>query len=48
MLVLVSGYSAAVFLKVPVNGIAIGVGMFIALSMATLTMTRFKSAKPPR
>jgi MFS transporter, LPLT family, lysophospholipid transporter len=48
MLVLVSGYSAAVFLKVPVNGIAIGVGLFIALSMATLTMTRLRSTKTPR
>jgi len=45
MLALVSGYSAAVFLKVPVNGIAIGVGAFIALSMATLTLTRLKSAR---
>jgi MFS transporter, LPLT family, lysophospholipid transporter len=40
MLALVSGYSAAVFLNAPVNGIAIGVGGFIALSMATLTLTR--------
>jgi MFS transporter, LPLT family, lysophospholipid transporter len=40
MLVLVSGYSAAVYLNAPVNGIAIGVGAFIALSMATLTLTR--------
>jgi LPLT family lysophospholipid transporter-like MFS transporter len=45
MLALVSCYSAAVFLKVPVNGIAIGVGAFIALSMATLTLTRLKSAR---
>src|SRR6202789_2583723 len=42
MLVLVGGYSAAVFFKVPVNDIAIGVGAFIALSMATLTLTRLK------
>jgi MFS transporter, LPLT family, lysophospholipid transporter len=48
MLVLVSGYSAAVFLKVPVNAIAIGVGLFIALSMATLTVTRLKSTKTAR
>jgi MFS transporter, LPLT family, lysophospholipid transporter len=40
MLALVSGYTAAVFLKVPVNDIAVGVGIFIALSMATLTLTR--------
>jgi LPLT family lysophospholipid transporter-like MFS transporter len=45
MLALVSGYSAAVFLKTPVNGIAIAVGAFIALSMATLTLTRLKSVK---
>jgi MFS transporter, LPLT family, lysophospholipid transporter len=48
MLALVSGYSAAVFLKVPVNTIALGVGAFIALSMATLTLTRLKSAKASR
>jgi MFS transporter, LPLT family, lysophospholipid transporter len=48
MLALVSGYSAAVFFKAPVNGIAIGVGAFIALSMATLTLTRLKSAKASR
>jgi MFS transporter, LPLT family, lysophospholipid transporter len=40
MLALVSGYTAAVFLSVPVNDIAVGVGAFIALSMATLTLTR--------
>jgi len=45
MLVLVSGYAAAVFLGAPVNGIAVGVGVFIALSMATLTLTRRKSAR---
>jgi LPLT family lysophospholipid transporter-like MFS transporter len=39
MLALVGGYSAAVFLKIPVNDIAIGVGLFIALSMTTLAMT---------
>jgi LPLT family lysophospholipid transporter-like MFS transporter len=48
MLALVSGYSAAVFLKAPVNGVAVGVGAFIALSMATLTLTRPKSAKSSR
>jgi LPLT family lysophospholipid transporter-like MFS transporter len=45
MLTLVSAYTAAVFLKVPVNGIAVGVGMFIALSMAILTLTNLKSPK---
>jgi LPLT family lysophospholipid transporter-like MFS transporter len=48
MLALVSGYSAAVFLKTPVNSIAVGVGAFIALSMATLTLTHLKSAKASR
>jgi len=42
MLVLVSFYSAAVFLKTPVNGIAVAVGAFIALSMAALTLTRLR------
>jgi LPLT family lysophospholipid transporter-like MFS transporter len=45
MLALVSGYSAAVFFKTPVNGIAVGVGVFIVLSMATLTLSRFRSLK---
>jgi LPLT family lysophospholipid transporter-like MFS transporter len=45
MLALVSGYTAAVFLKVPVNDIAVGVGIFIALSMASLTLTRGNFAK---
>jgi LPLT family lysophospholipid transporter-like MFS transporter len=48
MLTLVSGYSAAVFLNAPVNGIAVGVGVFIALSMAILTLTHLKSAKASR
>ena len=45
MLTLVSGYSAVVFLKAPVNGIAVGIGAFIALSMAGLTLTHLKTAK---
>jgi LPLT family lysophospholipid transporter-like MFS transporter len=45
MLALVGGYSAAVFFKAPVNDIAFGVGAFIALSMATLTLTRLKFPK---
>jgi len=48
MLALVSGYTAAVFLSVPVNDIAVGVGAFIALSMAALTLTRRKSPKAAR
>jgi MFS transporter, LPLT family, lysophospholipid transporter len=47
MLVLVSGYSAAVYFKAPVNGIAVGVGGFIALSMAALTLRRRKSDSTP-
>jgi LPLT family lysophospholipid transporter-like MFS transporter len=45
MLALVSGYAAAVFLKIPVNDIAVGVGILIALSMTTLTLTRRNFAK---
>lgn len=48
MLVLVSGYSAAVFLNTPVNDIAVGVGAFISLSMAVLTLTHLRSAKVSR
>jgi LPLT family lysophospholipid transporter-like MFS transporter len=45
MLALVSAYSAAVFLGATVNAIALGVGAFIAVSMATLILTRRKSAR---
>jgi LPLT family lysophospholipid transporter-like MFS transporter len=38
MLALVGGYSAASFAHVPVNDIALGVGMFISLSIGTLTL----------
>jgi LPLT family lysophospholipid transporter-like MFS transporter len=48
MLALVSGYTAAVFLKTPVNDIAIGVGLFITLSMTTLTLTGRQSVKTAR
>jgi LPLT family lysophospholipid transporter-like MFS transporter len=48
MLALVSGYAAAVFLSAPVNSIAVGVGAFIALSMATLILTRPKPVKAAR
>jgi LPLT family lysophospholipid transporter-like MFS transporter len=48
MLALVSGYAAAVFLSVPVNDIAVGVGIFIALSMLVLTLARRRSAKVAR
>jgi LPLT family lysophospholipid transporter-like MFS transporter len=48
MLALVSGYTTAVFLKTPVNDIAIGVGVFISLSMTTLTLTGRQSEKTAR
>jgi MFS transporter, LPLT family, lysophospholipid transporter len=48
MLLLVSGYSAAVFLKTSVNIIALGVGACIALSMAALTLTQLKSGTASR
>jgi LPLT family lysophospholipid transporter-like MFS transporter len=38
MFALVSGYTAAAFINVPVNDIAFGVGLFIALSMGALTL----------
>jgi MFS transporter, LPLT family, lysophospholipid transporter len=44
MLALVSGYTAASFISIPVNDIAVGVGLFIALSMGALSLTRRKSA----
>jgi LPLT family lysophospholipid transporter-like MFS transporter len=46
MLALVSAYSAAVFLKTPVNEIAVAVGLFIALSMAILTVTSGPKMRP--
>jgi LPLT family lysophospholipid transporter-like MFS transporter len=45
MLVLVSGYTAASFAGVPVNDLAIGVGLSIVLSMGALTLTLGKSVK---
>jgi len=45
MLALVSGYTAASYIGIPINDIAVGVGLFIMLSMGTLTLTRPKSAK---
>ncbi len=40
MLALVSGYTAASFMKVPVNDIAVGFGLVLALSMGALTLMR--------
>jgi MFS transporter, LPLT family, lysophospholipid transporter len=45
MLALVSGYTAASFMRVPVNAIAIGVGLFISTSMAALMLTRRKRSR---
>jgi hypothetical protein len=40
MLVLMSAYAGVTRASVPVNVIALGFGLFIALSMAALTVTR--------
>jgi LPLT family lysophospholipid transporter-like MFS transporter len=40
MLALVAGYTAATFMSVPVNHIAVGIGLFTALSMGALTFMR--------
>jgi LPLT family lysophospholipid transporter-like MFS transporter len=40
MLALVAGYTAATFMSVPVDEIAVGIGLFIALSMGALTLMR--------
>jgi LPLT family lysophospholipid transporter-like MFS transporter len=48
MLALVSGYTAASFIRIPVNEIAVGVGLFIVLSMGALTLTRPAAPKAGR
>jgi hypothetical protein len=40
MLALVAGYTAASFMTVSVNDIAVGFGLFIALSMGALNLMR--------
>ena len=40
MLALVAGYTAATFMSVPVNRIAVGIGLFTALSMGALAFMR--------
>jgi hypothetical protein len=40
MLALVTGYTAVSFLRVPVNDIAVGFGLFLAMSMGTLGLMR--------
>ena len=48
MLALVSGYTAAVFISIPANDIAVGIGIFIALSMLVLTLAHRRFAKARR
>jgi MFS transporter, LPLT family, lysophospholipid transporter len=48
MLALVGGYTVAVFVKTPVNDIAIGVGLFIALSMTAVTWAGRRLLKTAR
>jgi MFS transporter, LPLT family, lysophospholipid transporter len=46
MLALVTGYTAATYLKTPVNSIAVGFGLLLALSMGMLTATdRLKAGR---
>jgi LPLT family lysophospholipid transporter-like MFS transporter len=45
MLMLVSGYTTAAFINVPVNDTAFGLGLFIALTMGALTLAQRKSTK---
>ncbi len=45
MLALMSLYTAATFISVPVNDIAAGVGLFISLSMGALAFVWRGSAK---
>jgi len=46
MLALVTLYSAAVFLKTPIDGVAVGVGLFITISMTTLAVVGPRPPKP--
>ena len=46
MLALVSGYTLVSFMKAPVNDIAFGFGLFLALSMGALTFLRRSRARP--
>jgi LPLT family lysophospholipid transporter-like MFS transporter len=45
MLALVSGYTAATYMKIPINDIAIGFGLFMALSIGALAVSQRTSAK---
>jgi MFS transporter, LPLT family, lysophospholipid transporter len=40
MLALVSGYTGAMYFKIPVNTVAVGFGLLLALSMLALTVTQ--------
>jgi MFS transporter, LPLT family, lysophospholipid transporter len=46
MLALVSGYTSAMYFKIPVNLIAVGFGLLLALSMAALTVTQRTKVGP--
>ncbi len=48
MLAMVSGYTAAAFINVPVNDIAFGVGLLIALSMGALSLAWRRYVKAAR
>ena len=45
MLLLVSAYTLTSFARLPINGVAIGFGIFIAGSLSALTLWRNKSAR---
>jgi LPLT family lysophospholipid transporter-like MFS transporter len=45
MLAMVSGYAAVAYIGVPVNDVAVGFGLILALSMGALTLMRPKKAK---
>ena len=45
MLALVTGYTTATYLRVPVNDIAVGFGLFLAISMGALALTRREAGK---
>ena len=44
MLIMVSGYTGITYLKVPIDGIALGVGIFVALAMGSLIFVRGRGA----
>ena len=48
MLALVSGYTAVTFLRVPVNDIAVGLGLFLVVSMGLLTFANRRTTQGVR